>query len=145
MGKTLETKTSRISISNSVLRELILSRGWKVEPNAIGTVWHAIHKMTYDFVEHIQLKLPKHIDKLNKDNLSRKWKKKFIQVSEKVEWTEDVTIVIASIIYIVEDSQILPHMCDVRVKIKGANKSYSVDVNTAIDRYLNRELEKTLK
>jgi hypothetical protein len=147
MSKILDIRKCQVNVTSGVLRELILSRGWKLEPNAVGTVWHAIYKMTYDFVMHLETTLPKRMEKLNKDNLSRKWKKTFIQVSQKVEWTEDTTVLLSSTIYFGAngangDAQ---HLCGIGVKIKGTNKKNFVDAQVAIDRFLSKELEKTLK
>lgn len=144
MSKTLDVHKCQVNVTNGVLRELILSRSWKLEPDAVGTVWHAIYKMTYDFILHLETTLPKRTEKLNKDNLSRKWKKSFIQVSQKVEWTEDVTVLLSSCIYFGTHGD-APHLCGIGVKIRGASKKNSVDAQVAIDRYISKELEKTLK
>jgi len=144
MSKTLDIYRCQVYVTNSVLRELILSRGWKLEPNAVGTVWHAIYKMTYDFIRHIETTLPKRVEKLNRENVSRKWNKTFIQVSQKVEWTEDTIISLSSCIYFNENAD-LPRLCGIGVKIKGSSKKNSVDAQVAIDRFLSKELEKTLK
>lgn len=144
MNNTLDIHKCQVIVTSGVIRELILSRGWKLEPDAIGTVWHAIYKMTYDFVLHLQTTLPKRTDKLNKENLSRQWKKTFIQVSQKVEWTEDTTVLLSSCIYFGSNSD-SPHLCGIGVKIRGASKKNSVDAQVAIDRYISKELEKNLK
>lgn len=144
MSKILDVRKCQVNITSGVLRELILSRGWKLEPDAVGTVWHAIYKMTYDFILHLETTLPKRVEKLNNDNLSRKWKKTFTQVSQKVEWTEDVTVLLSSCIYFGEHSD-SPRLCGIGVKIRGASKKNSVDAQVAIDRYISKELEKNLK
>jgi hypothetical protein len=131
-----------ISISHGVIREMILSRGWSVNDDSIGTVWSAINKMMYDFIQHVKSVLPRRIEKLEEANKQRMWKKKYLTIEKSVPWYSDVTLSLSSFVNLELDEI---HIAGVEVKIRGSSKRYVKPLKEAITQYVNSELEKNLK
>ncbi len=131
-----------LSIARGTLRELILSRGWVVNDDSVGTVWSALNKMAYDFVLHVKKTLPKRIEKLHEANTKRLWKKNFINIEKTVPWCDDVNVSLYTYVTIETDELSL---MNVEVKIRGNSKKYTVPLKDALARYVNTELEKNLK
>lgn len=149
----MRISNSKIEIREGVLRTLIFSRGWSISEDSVGTTWNAINKMVFDFVNHVEnTKLKKLYKELEANQLEAKklrstWIKTWFNVSQQVQWTEDVTVTVSASVFFEPDGSNVfkPNLSDVYVKIKGSQKIIYVNTKNAIDNFVNRELEKTLK
>lgn len=135
-------KSNKITITEGVLKQLIYSRGWQIEPNAIGTVWNMLYKIIYEFYIQADVKLPSRVEKLTKENEKRTWKKHYISMTSKVPWTQDVSIQISGLVYFIDE---VANFHGTSITIKGYSKKIRLDTKEAIDKFITRELEKSLK
>jgi hypothetical protein len=139
--ENLEIRGS-IYVSHGVIREMVLSKGWLINNDSVGTVWHHIHKMCYEFVQDIEGKLYERLQKLKEDNKTRMWKKNYVSFQKSYNWCDEVTIGLSAHVY---DHSGEISLSSVEVKIKGTHKKYRTNLREALDKYVKTELEKQLK